>query len=496
MRLQKLKLTNIRSYESAELEFPDCSLLLSGDIGSGKTSILMAIEYALFGLQPGQKGSALLRNKALSGGVTLEFEINGEPVIIERALKREGKSVSNDYSAITINGEKTESSVTELKTKILQLLNYPPEFLKKNNLLYRYTVYTPQEQMKQIILEDPEVRLNILGHVFGIDKYKKIRENLAIILNKLKEDSKLLTGEIKTLDSDKSRLESTKNLVKTVDTRIEKKREEFILLAKKRGDIEKEVKELEEKIREKEIFEKEVEKTNVMIASKRENIFPLEKEMRELNRSLNETGGVFSEELLSQKKEQIKLKRDELERLNAQYVSLLSKISSLEETKRSTFEKKERVFKIDMCPTCLQNVPHAHKHNILNETERQLVELTASISSLENEKPGIKSAIDRTKLEIPKIEEEKMRLEILKSKISFIEKSRKRLDEIARLKATLESDLAFLSSHMDSLKENISEFSKFNNLYRVKQLDLERAFNDEKKCEISLAEFKKEKELM
>ncbi|MCU0641998.1 MAG: SMC family ATPase, partial [archaeon] len=33
-------------------------------------------------------------------------------------------------------------------------------------------------------------------------------------------------------------------------------------------------------------------------------------------------------------------------------------------------------------------------------------------------------------------------------------------------------------------------------LYRVKQLDLERAFNDEKKCEISLAEFKKEKELM
>jgi len=56
MKIKKIKLKNIRSYESQEIEFPEGSLLLSGDIGSGKTSILLAIEYALFGLQPGQKG--------------------------------------------------------------------------------------------------------------------------------------------------------------------------------------------------------------------------------------------------------------------------------------------------------------------------------------------------------------------------------------------------------------------------------------------------------
>jgi len=65
------------------------------------------------------------------------MEIDGKNIIIERRLKRETKSVSNDYSAITIDGEKIESSVTELKTKILGLLRYPPEFIKKNNLLYR-----------------------------------------------------------------------------------------------------------------------------------------------------------------------------------------------------------------------------------------------------------------------------------------------------------------------------------------------------------------------
>ena len=153
MKLKRIKLKNIRSYESADIEFPEGSLLLSGDIGSGKTSILLAIEYALFGLQPGQKGSALIRNGAHLGEVFLEFEMDDDNIIIERRLKRESKSVSNDYSAITINGEKTECSVTELKTKILSILQYPSEFIKKNNLLYKYTVYTPQEHMKQIVLE-------------------------------------------------------------------------------------------------------------------------------------------------------------------------------------------------------------------------------------------------------------------------------------------------------------------------------------------------------
>jgi len=57
MKLNKIKINNIRSYETQEIVFPEGSTLLSGDIGSGKTSILLAIEFALFGLQPGQRGS-------------------------------------------------------------------------------------------------------------------------------------------------------------------------------------------------------------------------------------------------------------------------------------------------------------------------------------------------------------------------------------------------------------------------------------------------------
>jgi DNA repair protein SbcC/Rad50 len=65
MRLNAITLHNIRSYEDVTLRFPEGSLLLSGDIGSGKTSILLAIEFALFGLLKGEvEGTSLLRHGA------------------------------------------------------------------------------------------------------------------------------------------------------------------------------------------------------------------------------------------------------------------------------------------------------------------------------------------------------------------------------------------------------------------------------------------------
>ena len=78
-----------------------------------------------------------------------------------------------------------------MKDRVIRLLNYPKEFIKKSNLLYKFTVYTPQEEMKSIIQERPEIRLGTLRHIFGIDRYKRIKENSNIFLQKLKDTIKL-----------------------------------------------------------------------------------------------------------------------------------------------------------------------------------------------------------------------------------------------------------------------------------------------------------------
>src|SRR3989339_702303 len=114
------------------------------------------------------------------------------------------KTITQDYSAITIDGKKDEISVTELKNTVLELLNYPKEFSKKQNILYKFTVYTPQEEMKQIILQDSETRINTLRHVFGIDKYKQILENTSIIMTNIREEKRVREGITMSLEQDKT----------------------------------------------------------------------------------------------------------------------------------------------------------------------------------------------------------------------------------------------------------------------------------------------------
>ena len=492
MKLKKLIVKNIRSYEQQEIEFPDGSLLLVGDVGSGKTSLLLAIEYAFFGLQPGQKGASLLRNDASSGEVLLECEIDNHNVIIERKLKREQKSVVNDFASITIDGETTECSVTELKLKILNLLNYPPEFIKKNNLLYRYTVYTPQEQMKQIILEDPETRLNVLRHVFGIEKYKRIKENLVITSNYLKEEIKLLEGELKNLDEEKNRKEAIYLKAKEVENQIKEKEALLKKRSKERAKIEESIKEIENQIKEKEKLEKEAEKTKVMLSSKQEHLFHLSKEEEEIITSLKEENVVFKEEeYLSCLKKQAELKYH-LEELEDKKIEISAKRTALERKKSELISNKDRIFSIKMCPFCLQDVPEAHKHNIFNETETQITLLTKELQELKQSDLILSEEISKIKNSLKNIEETKSYFEVLRTKKEFIEKSKNRLENTQKLKENLQKDLFILKEHLDNLKANILNLNKFENLYLKKKEELREAQNLERQTDISLAESKKE----
>lgn len=495
MRLKRLFLKNIRSYEEQEIYFPEGSLLLSGEVGSGKTTILLAIEYALFGIQPGQKGSALLRNGVDSGEVVLEFILGEKNITIERKMKRTSKAVNNDYASITIDGRKMESSITEVKTKILSLIGYPQEFIKKNNILYRYTVYTPQEQMKQIILDDSESRLNALRHVFGIDKYKKIRENLVFLLNRIKEDLKIMQSEVKNAEADKENLDSAEKFSVYLRQKITEKEQVFQELTSFRKNIEKEVVEIEQKLNEKQRLESEMEKTKIFIASKKENLASIIKEQAELAESIAESSDNFDESKLESTLKETALKKDLIESLSSRYFSLATKITSLENLKEEILHKKERVFKIDICPTCLQDVPDFHKHNIINETERQLTEIKKSLELFSEEKKEIFKQIESEKKNLSDLEELKVHLVFLKSRLEYVSKYKNKIDEMNKTKDKIESDISLLFKHLDGLKEQVLSLSRFDNLFRSKKEELRSAFSNEKEAEISIAELKKEMEL-
>src|SRR3989344_7167887 len=120
MIIKKIKLENIRSYNEREINFELGSTLLSGDIGSGKSSILQSIDFALFGLSKGiLSGESLLRYGNDKGYVELSFKIDDFDVKIRRSLKRTGKSIVQDSGYLEVNGIREDLSPVELKQKIL-----------------------------------------------------------------------------------------------------------------------------------------------------------------------------------------------------------------------------------------------------------------------------------------------------------------------------------------------------------------------------------------
>ena len=496
MIIKKIILKNIRSYVKKEIDFPEGSILLGGDIGAGKTSVLLAIEYALFGLQPGQKASNLLRNNASSGEVYMEFEIEGKLIIVERKLKRSNKNIINNYSSITIDGKKIESSVTEVKTIIIDILGYPMEYVKKNNILYRYTVYIPQEQMKQIILEDPDSRLNILRNIFGIDKYRRIRENLVIVLNNLKESIKLFQGEIRDLDSYKEQITLKSYELKEIELKISSKETEFKSIKEKLLDSENKISELESSIKKKEEYQREIEKTLAFIKVKAESLQTLISEKNEAENLLKEFKDEFKEEDYLAILEAIKTKYLYINQLNSKINVLKGEISGIESLKKDYLSKKERISQLDLCPTCLQNVSGEHKHHISGELNIRQKESEDRIFLLKNEIDSLNFKMNKELEEKDQLEKDKINLDKTRAKKEFMDKSKIKVIELEKRIESLNKDLSMLESHLISLKQNIFSISKIDSLYKTTTEDLKNKKNIEKSIEISLAEYRKEIEII
>ena len=492
MNIRKIVLNNIRSYKQQKIDFPEGSTLLSGDIGSGKTSILLAIEFALFGLQPGQRGSSLLRNGENEGGVLIEFEVEGKQVTIERTLKR-GKTISQDYCAIIIDGEKEEIAVTELKNRVLTLLDYPKEFAKKQNILYKFTVYTPQEEMKQIILEDSNTRLNTLRHVFGIDKYKTILENSATILVKVREEKRLKEGMTVNLEQDKLTIVSKENDLETKHYNLSSVEKELFLKTEDRKKIQEEKDKISKQIEEKRGFQQEIEKTNIMISTKKETFSNNSKRIEEIKEQIAQLEeAFFDENKIRELEEQILLRKEEKRRLNEENLDTTSQITSLDIKNADNEKIKTKITNVEICPTCLQDVSPVYKSNVINKLESDIVKNNSRIKQLSLEKQNISERISKIYNEISSNEKELQELNLLKIKFEGVQEKTDRIKELENSNELIKKDLSLLNQHIESLEKSIFELKKLDNIFQLKQNELEEALRQEKLAEIKVAELKKE----
>ncbi len=493
MILKKLLIENIRSYHRQEIIFPKGSTLLSGDIGSGKTTVLLAIEFALFGLQPSQKGTSLLRNGEEECRVVLDFEIEGKEIIIERTLKRSKKSISQGYSSITTDNEKFEGSVTEIKSRVLKLLNYPSEFAKKTNLLYKFTVYTPQEEMKQIILEPGEIRLNTLRHVFGIDKYKRIEENTIVLGSKLREKIRVCEARLYALENDKEILKEKKNNLLIQKEKQEQAGENYRKSIEFRESKEKSLKEIQEKINEKNTIENERTKSNILISEKQQQITGLRNQLHNLNLQIEEAKKIsFNESEFNSLDDRVQFQQKKEDELQKEYIQVISKINTQESKKSETTILKNKISGLQRCPTCLQDVTEAYKENIFVKTSEEIQNIQKTINELAIRKNQLSEQIDFVKKTKEDFKKRKSELELLKIKSENLKEKEDRINEIKEQENSLKNDFEMLQKHLKSTEKLIQDYEKYNLSFEQRNEELKQVKINENNFAIKKAEINKE----
>ena len=441
MILNSLYLNNIRSYQELELDFKTGTLLFEGDIGSGKSTILMAIEFALFGLG-NIKGNSLLRTGEKEGFIRLNFSVDGQEYEVQRKLARDRTRVSQarDGCYITTTEGKLPLSPSELKTKILEILNFnEPPNPRAKSVIFTYAIFTPQEEMKTIITDKADQRLQTLRKAFRIEDYKIAADNASILYKEIDRKSVELKGASSGLEDDEKQKIALENELKKEEKKVKPLEKKAQKLSTERDTIQKELEiKRQERLKLTEVagqipviearvienksetarLEKDVEKDE-----EETNKLKLEIErLKKIEKPTDKTSEAIESEIKEIQREERKLGRHE--------GALNSKIDEYR-----TVEEK------GTCPTCDRPANPEEFKDKIKAKELEHKQLISKIQDLEKKKENTNNLLKN----IQDYEQLREKLEQIETQFNqYRETIRQTNERIMKLKNQIKKDLSFI----------------------------------------------------
>ena len=381
MILESIELKNIRSYDEQKIEFPRGITLFEGDIGSGKSTILMAIEFAFFGTGS-QKGDSMLSKKAKNGSVKLRFEVDGEKYEVYRELKRTTKAVNQHptHCYLKIGEVENPFSPSELKQEVLKILKFnEPASPNAQSKIYRYAVFTPQEEMKQI-LYDSDKRQETIRRAFGVEDYKNARQNAVKVSRVIEIKSKIYQDRSKNIVDLKNTLNTYTvskklNEESKIENNEKKEKIEGVIdeIKEEIDEIEKNSSKKIESVNKKQTCEEVLK--NLRINELRDEIKELQ---YEIDRREKEIVSVENEKRPTEiTKETIEKKIDEIKKIESNRSTLLHNKSAYSQ---GISELKKLGTK---CLFCHQNITKEHSEKLVEEQNNALTKINSSLQDID-----------------------------------------------------------------------------------------------------------------
>ena len=221
--LEAIELRNWKTHKSTKLRFAKGTNILVGQMGAGKSSIMDAISFALFGTYPALQHrrvgvEEIITNRpeqAQEASVSLEFGNEGASYMVKRELSLNGTT----KATLSKDGAYLQSQAQRVNEEIERILRIDYD-------LFSRAVYSEQNRLTYFLELRPSERKNQIDRLLGLDRFAAAQENATTLINrikdmageeaktaasfdieKLKEQGNAARQELEKLDSDRKKLE-------------------------------------------------------------------------------------------------------------------------------------------------------------------------------------------------------------------------------------------------------------------------------------------------
>ncbi|MCW5867102.1 MAG: SMC family ATPase, partial [Candidatus Eremiobacteraeota bacterium] len=180
MKPRRLEIEGLRSYRQKQVvEFePQGLMAITGATGAGKSSLLEAMMFALYGVHSGSSktNKELIGDRSDEMAVTLEFELQGKVYTAHRAVGRKNQS-----SFVLAEGDKVLCHDGHRMTaEVTALLGLDEEQFKK-------TVFLPQGAFQNFLTSRPKERTELLKRLLQIEPLDALEARVGVWLSQVRQ---------------------------------------------------------------------------------------------------------------------------------------------------------------------------------------------------------------------------------------------------------------------------------------------------------------------
>ncbi len=428
MKIEIVQLENIRSHIKSTVPFTRGFNCLVGGLGCGKSSVLYAVDFALFGDSIGRSFEYLLREGADSGRVTIQFTQNGSTYKLTRGLKRKGKSITQNFEELKLYED--EKLVASMKTDAIAEQFKAITGLDKD--LYREIVWFRQEHLKELLDAAPRDRQRRLDELFGLSDYEVAWSNIAQYQRDYETEKRVYEKDpdvigLEKLSNEYNRASEEYALL---EMDLENATQKLTVAKKALDEADSKLKKLEEKKQAIEDLKRKEARLHADIVNMANTLASLTQRIEGKKTILNnlhqrQNSIDAQAKVCLGKLEQAGLSTNQpVEALHSSLAAFDDKISSLkadqEATSRNLQTDKKRVVSLSQeskCPLCVQPLEGEYKSNLLSrihqenfEREKTINQLKSEIDSLQKTRTVASEAYSNLQTCLTRAEELKNRL--------------------------------------------------------------------------------------